>query len=153
MPTHSSHVLQPLDIGCFAVLNMRFINDHVIPSISCKVAEAGKEHLMPVVLNIRGEHAIPETELNHLDGYRGSRPVRIGNGATSHTQLDTFGALLDGIYLCNKFAGPISYDRWVEILRIVKHVIELRNTPDMSLGSPRRETEFRLFQDHAMGNR
>lgn len=61
---------------------------------------------MPVVFTIRGENEIPESELNHLDGYRGSRPVRIGNGATSHTQLDTFGALLDSIYLYLGLLGP-----------------------------------------------
>lgn len=124
---------------------MRFIYDRIIPSISCKAAEAGKEQLMPIVLTIRGENDIPETELSHLDGYRGSRPVRIGNGATSHTQLDTFGALLDSIYLYNKFAGPISYDRWVEIRRIVNHVIQLRNMPDMSIWEVRGEKQNFVF--------
>lgn len=118
---------------------MGFIYDRIIPSISHKVLEAGKEQLLPNVLTIRGEHEIPEIELDHLDSYRGSRPVRIGNGATSHTQLDTFGALLDSIYLYNKFAGPISYDRWIEIRRIVNHIATLCNEPDMSIWEVRGE--------------
>lgn len=124
---------------------MGFIYAHIIPSVSRKALQAGKEQLLPIVLTIRGEHEITEIELNHLEGYRNSRPVRIGNGAASHTQLDTFGALLDSIYLYNKFAGPISYDRWVEIRRIVNHVITLRNEPDMSIWEVRGEKQNFVF--------
>ena len=41
--------------------------------------------------SIHGETDLEEQELNHLDGYRGSRPVRIGNGAANHLQLDIYG--------------------------------------------------------------
>ena len=41
--------------------------------------------------SIHGETDLEEVELNHLDGYRGSRPVRIGNGAANHLQLDIYG--------------------------------------------------------------
>jgi GH15 family glucan-1,4-alpha-glucosidase len=44
---------------------------------------------------IRGERFIPESELPNLAGHRGSRPVRIGNGAWDQTQLDVYGELLD----------------------------------------------------------
>lgn len=124
---------------------MSFVYDRVIPSISCRAVDLGKEQIMPIVISIRGEHQLPEIELPHLEGYRGSRPVRVGNGATSHTQLDTLGALLDSIYLYNKFARPISYDRWVEVRRIVNHIIELRNTPDMSIWEVRGQKQNFVF--------
>lgn len=112
---------------------MTFIFDRIIPSVAARTATAGKEQLLPIVFTIRGELEIPEIELNHLEGYRGSRPVRIGNAATSHTQLDTFGALLDSIYLYNKYSGPISFDQWMAIRLIVNHILRLRNEPDMSI--------------------
>ena len=52
------------------------------------------EHGLRVMYTIRGETEIPEAELGHLDGYKGSRPVRIGNGAADHRQLDIYGELM-----------------------------------------------------------
>ena len=43
---------------------------------------------LPIMFTIRGETDIPERELGHLNGYKGSKPVRIGNGAAFHEQFD-----------------------------------------------------------------
>lgn len=128
-----------------AAAYMDFIYCRIIPSIYRRAKTTGQEELMPVLITIRGECNIPEIELTHLEGYRGSRPVRIGNGATTHTQLDMTGGLLDSIYLYNKFAGPISYDRWVAIRGIVNHIITLRHTPDMSIWEVRGERQNFVF--------
>jgi alpha,alpha-trehalase len=50
---------------------------------------------LQIMYGIHGERLIPEHELPHLAGHRGSRPVRIGNGAFDQTQLDVFGELID----------------------------------------------------------
>lgn len=55
---------------------------------------------------IHGEKEIPEYELNHLDGHKGQKPVRIGNGAADHLQLDIYGELLDAVYLAQKMSRP-----------------------------------------------
>ncbi|KAL5335732.1 Six-hairpin glycosidase-like protein [Aspergillus crustosus] len=125
---------------------MSFVYNRIIPSISRRLADASDKQLFPIVLTIRGETEIRESELAHLEGYRGSRPVRIGNGATSHTQLDIFGALLDSIYLYNKFAGPISYDQWHEVHWIVDHIAtKLCDQPDMSIWEVRGEKQNFVF--------
>lgn len=124
---------------------MDFIYNRIIPSITREAAEAGQEQILPIVISISGDLEIPEMELKHLDGYRGSRPVRIGNGATSHTQLDTVGALLDSLYLYNKYVGPISYERWMQIRRIVDYVLELRHLPDMSIWEVRGQKQNFVF--------
>src|SRR6185312_860351 len=50
---------------------------------------------LQIMYGIRGERYIPEHELDELTGHRGSRPVRVGNGAWNQTQLDVYGELLD----------------------------------------------------------
>ena len=59
---------------------------------------------------IDGRAELTEETLDHLEGYRGSRPVRIGNGAHRQLQLDIYGELMDAVYLHNKYVEPISYD-------------------------------------------
>ncbi|KAF8264424.1 glycoside hydrolase family 15 protein [Lactarius quietus] len=54
------------------------------------------------VLLVPGEKIFPEKELTHFDGHKGSKPVRIGNGAIDHIQLDIYGELMDCIYLAQK---------------------------------------------------
>ena len=65
-----------------------------------------------------------EEELAHLEGYRGSRPVRIGNGAYSQLQLDIYGELMDAVYLYNKYAAPVGYDAWSHLRKLVDWVCD-----------------------------
>jgi GH15 family glucan-1,4-alpha-glucosidase len=62
---------------------------------------------------------ICEIELDHLSGYRNSKPVRIGNKASEQTQLDIYGELMDAIYLCDKYCKTISYQFWNNIKELV----------------------------------
>src|SRR5262245_458025 len=73
---------------------------------------------------IDGRVALTEQELRHLEGYRGSRPVRIGNGAHSQLQLDIYGELMDSVYLFNKYGAPIGYDAWIHLRRLVDWVCD-----------------------------
>jgi GH15 family glucan-1,4-alpha-glucosidase len=108
--------------------------------------EAGsKRPLLPLMFTIRGECDIPEVELDHLDGYKGSKPVRIGNAAVFHTQLDIYGELLDSIYLYNKHGNPITYDQWSSIRRLVNYVVGVRNQKDMSIWESRGQIQNFIY--------
>ena len=68
---------------------------------------AGREHSLQIMYGIGGEHDLSERELPHLTGWRRSRPVRIGNGAWSQTQLDVYGELLDMLHRYQEQLGEL----------------------------------------------
>ncbi len=72
---------------------------------------------LQIMYGIDGRHEMPEETLDHLEGYRGSRPVRIGNGACEQLQLDIYGELMDSVYLYDKYGSPIAYDSWGHVRR------------------------------------
>src|SRR3712207_9357478 len=69
--------------------------------------------------SIDGRESLAETELDHLSGYMGSKPVRLGNAAYGQIQLDLYGAILDAAYLYNKHGAPLDYDLWQNLRRIL----------------------------------
>ncbi|HEY0255851.1 MAG TPA: glycoside hydrolase family 15 protein [Candidatus Methylacidiphilales bacterium] len=78
-------------------------------------SRVGKNGPLQPVYRIDGGMEMPEEVLDHLKGYRGSSPVRIGNSAAKQFQLDIYGENFDAIYLANKYANPVSADFWARI--------------------------------------
>ncbi|HEX6538725.1 MAG TPA: glycoside hydrolase family 15 protein [Candidatus Dormibacteraeota bacterium] len=76
------------------------------------------------VYSIHGGRAPGAEVLDHLEGYRGSQPVRIGNDAVSQLQLDVYGELMDSLYLYNKYGEMISYDWWVRLTELIDWVCD-----------------------------
>jgi GH15 family glucan-1,4-alpha-glucosidase len=74
---------------------------------------------LQIVYRIDGGADLSEQELGHLEGYRGSRPVRIGNGAYDQLQLDIYGELMDSVYLSNKYGMPISWELWSHLRDLI----------------------------------
>src|ERR671911_348851 len=79
---------------------------------------------LQLMYGIDGRQDLREEILDHLDGYRGSRPVRLGNGAYDQLQLDIYGELMDAIYLYNKHGSPISYDLWTHLRALINWVCD-----------------------------
>ncbi|KAI6017202.1 glycoside hydrolase family 15 protein [Pisolithus microcarpus] len=98
---------------------------------------------LQIMYTIHGGKDLPEIELSHLDGHKGSKPVRIGNGAANHVQLDIYGELMDCIYLGQKFGRPLGYDTWVLVRDLVDYVVDHCREPDLSIWEVRgRERHF-----------
>lgn len=96
---------------------------------------------LQVLYGIDGRRIGSEEVLLDWDGYRGSKPVRVGNGAAHQRQLDIYGALMDAAYLYNKHGSPISYDSWIGLSRLLEYVCAHWDQPDEGVwevrGGPR----------------
>ena len=84
--------------------------------------ELNPDGSLQIMYGVDGRHELTEERLDHLEGYKSSRPVRIGNGAYNQLQLDIYGELLDAVYLYNKYGAPISYDFWTHLRELIDWV-------------------------------
>jgi GH15 family glucan-1,4-alpha-glucosidase len=82
------------------------------------------DSLLQLMYGIDGRSDLTEETLDHLEGYRGSRPVRIGNGAYNQLQLDIYGELMDAVYLYNKYGDPIWYELWTHLRGLIDWVCD-----------------------------
>ena len=98
--------------------------------LEARIGELSEDAIPDIMYRLDGTRSIDEETLGHLDGYRGSRPVRIGNNARHQLQLDVFGELMDSVYLYDKYGSPISYDLWAHLRRLMDWVATNWRQPD-----------------------
>ncbi len=106
-----------------------------------KESDQATDGPLNVLYTISGAHTAEEITLDHLSGYRNSKPVRAGNAAVEHLQLDIYGELLDSLYLINKYGTPISWDMWVQIERMLDWVSKNWERADRSIWEVRGELQ------------
>jgi GH15 family glucan-1,4-alpha-glucosidase len=92
--------------------------------IEARCKDSASDGSLQLMYGLDGRHDLTEETLDHLDGYRGSRPVRLGNGAYDQLQLDIYGELMDAVYLYNKHGDPISYDLWTRLRTLINWVCD-----------------------------
>ncbi|MBD0840505.1 glycoside hydrolase family 15 protein [Streptomyces sp. TRM68416] len=110
---------------------MKFVTRHISPG------DGKPSGPLQIMYGIDGRTDLTERELDHLEGHHGSAPVRIGNAAAEQLQLDIYGALIDSIYLYDKWAQPISSDQWDDVCALVDWVCEHWDQPDEGIWETR----------------
>jgi GH15 family glucan-1,4-alpha-glucosidase len=98
---------------------------------------------------IGGERALEESTLDHLAGYQGARPVRVGNAAHRQRQNDVWGAVLDSVWLHAKSRDHLPEHLWPTLKRQVEQAIEHWHEPDQGIwevrGPPRHFTSSKVM--------
>src|SRR5439155_17874504 len=101
------------------------------------------QHLQ-IMFTIDGRRDLPERDLNHLEGYRLTRPVRVGNGAVGQFQLDVYGELLETVNIWHA-RNTVSEGLWKVIRDLVEWTASQWRRPDFSIWEPRLAPKHHVF--------
>jgi len=99
---------------------------------------------LQIMYGVDGRRDLPEQVLPHLEGYRGARPVRIGNGAAAQFQLDIYGELLETVALWYR-RGHVSEGLWKVLRQLVDWTAGHWREPDYSIWESRQEPKHFVF--------
>jgi GH15 family glucan-1,4-alpha-glucosidase len=115
------------------------------------VADLGRNEdgSLQIMYGLRGEMNLKESVLEHLKGYEGARPVRLGNGAFDQRQNDVYGAVLDSVYLHSKNRDHIPERLWPVLRDQVECAARVWSQPDQGIwearGEPRHYVSSKLM--------
>ncbi len=101
----------------------------------------GSGGLLQPIYGIDGRTELDKEELHHLSGYRDSSPVRIGNGIYNQLQLVLYGAVLDAVYLYNKYGAPLDYEVWQSLRSLLGWLSQNWHQPDAGMWDVRDSRE------------
>ena len=104
---------------------------------------------LQIMYGIKGDMELEESTLEHLKGYEGARPVRIGNAAYKQRQNDVYGAVLDSVYLHSKKRDHIPVRLWPVLVDQVECAAGAWKEPDQGIwearGEPRHYVSSKLM--------
>lgn len=116
--------------------------------VSCEHGRRGDDGRLRdlrIMYDVRGRTCLPETELDHLEGYRGSRPVRIGNGAATQTQLDIYGELIQAAYEMDRLGYPLAEEEWRFVSTLADDACRVWTEPDSGIWEVRGEPRHFVY--------
>jgi GH15 family glucan-1,4-alpha-glucosidase len=92
---------------------------------------------LKIMYRVDGSSDLVEETLDHFEGYRGSSPVRIGNGAADQLQLDIYGEAMDSIHLADTVGLTLPHERWTQIRRMLDWVCDNWDRPEEGIWETR----------------
>ncbi len=92
---------------------------------------------LKIMYRVDGSSDLAEETLDHLEGWRGARPVRLGNGAADQLQLDIYGEAMDAIFTADLAGLPIAYEGWKSLAKIVDWLCDNWDQPDEGIWETR----------------
>jgi len=98
-----------------------------------------------IMYRVDGDDRLPEFVLDELEGYRRSKPVRIGNAAVDQVQLDMYGELMQTAYTCWQSRRTLPKPRREILLQVVDHILECWDMEDSGIWESRRRPRRYLY--------
>jgi GH15 family glucan-1,4-alpha-glucosidase len=123
---------------------LAFLADVLEPAAEGEGGRPGKAALQ-VLYGVDGTRELPESVLEHLSGYGGSRPVRVGNAAHEQRQLDILGAIVDCVYQHTRSRDSLSERSWRIVVDAVEAALAGWREPDQGIWEVRGEPRHFTF--------
>lgn len=92
---------------------------------------------LKIMYRVDGSSDLSEATLDHLEGYRGSSPVHVGNGAADQLQLDIYGEAMDAIHLADTHGIELPHDGWAQVRDMLDWVCENWDQPEEGIWETR----------------
>jgi GH15 family glucan-1,4-alpha-glucosidase len=126
--------IRDASFSVYALLGLGYTDEAVgfIAWVRDRVEEASGDSETPlkIMYRVDGSSDLDEYILEDFEGYRGSYPVRIGNGAADQLQLDIYGEVMDSVEFADRTVTGIGYDGWTDIVNIMDWLCEHWQEPD-----------------------
>ncbi len=106
---------------------------------------AGSADELRILFGVGGERGLQEKEIAELEGYRGAKPVRIGNAAETQKQLDVYGELLDLAWRWHNSGHSPDEDYWAFLIEVVNAAATLWPTPDRGIWEMRADPRHFVY--------
>jgi GH15 family glucan-1,4-alpha-glucosidase len=92
---------------------------------------------LKIMYRVDGSADLQEETLDHWEGYAGSKPVRIGNGAADQLQLDIYGELLDSVWLADRHGIRVGHPGWTKLSQLADWLCRHWDQPEEGIWETR----------------
>jgi len=122
--------IRDASFSVYALLGLGYVDEAAafLQWVNARVGDHIDEHgaapPLKIMYRVDGSSDLSEESLDHFEGYLGSRPVRIGNGASEQLQLDIYGELMDSLYLADTQGLRVGHRGWTHLLGVMDWLCE-----------------------------